>query len=635
MASTASPSLKLELMDTGDQSGTWGDTTNINLGTLLEQAITGSIAIAKVGTGDYTLTNTDYASNQNRNYLIDFTGTPGGQFNVIVPNAKKLWVFKNSTPSSMVIKTSGSGTTVTVSASSSRWVFCDGSNNIADVLTGTLATQSASSVAITGGTITGISSLTSSGAVTPTTNDAAALGSGTLSWSDLFLASGGVVNFANGDVTITHATDALAFAGAASGYTFSNVVTPAANDGAALGTGTTSWADLFLASGGVVNFANGDVTITHSANALAFAGASSGYTFDVPIGLASGGTGSSLTDPNADRILFWNDTAGQVTWLTAGSGLTIAGNSISVSASSGFSPIGGGVASNTQIFNASGTWTKPGSGNHALVLAWGGGASVNTSSAGGGGGGFTGKVVPLASLGATVTVTVAAATAANAANGGNTSFGTSVNAYGGGRGAYNWNSSSANVSNNGSAASGGGGGSDGAGGTANAGTGGNSDTASGGAGGAGTLSDDFSSPMTTTRFDGTSVTALVAIAQTLSGPGATGVATPSVSGNGSGAISIDGRDSYYGGGSGGVVLRGNASAMGGNSVWGGGGTHVISSYSRNGGVTGGNSVYGGQAGTSSNNVNTGINGVQPGGAGGVGVNVSGNGAAGKVIVYVF
>jgi hypothetical protein len=43
----------------------------------------------------------------------------------------------------------------------------------------------------------------------------------------------------------------------------------------------TAFSDLFLASGAVINFNAGDVTITHSANVLAFAGASSGYTFDV------------------------------------------------------------------------------------------------------------------------------------------------------------------------------------------------------------------------------------------------------------------------------------------------------------------------------------------------------------------
>ena len=51
--------------------------------------------------------------------------------------------------------------------------------------------------------------------------------------------------------------------------------------------------------------------------------------------LANGGTGANLTDPNADRILFWDDSAGAVTWLTAGTGLTISGTTISASGGGG------------------------------------------------------------------------------------------------------------------------------------------------------------------------------------------------------------------------------------------------------------------------------------------------------------
>lgn len=215
MASTASPSLRLELMATGDQSGTWGDTTNTNLGTLLEQAITGYLAIAKVGTGDYTLSNTDYLSNETRNALIEFTGTPGGAFNVVVPLAEKLWVFKNSTNGAMTVK-GATGTGIAVAVGTSRWLYCDGAN-VLDALTGTLATQAASSVAITGGTVTGLTNLTlASGAATPATNNAAALGTSSLQWADLFLASGGVINFDNGNYTLTHSAGVLTANGALS-----------------------------------------------------------------------------------------------------------------------------------------------------------------------------------------------------------------------------------------------------------------------------------------------------------------------------------------------------------------------------------------------------------------------------------
>jgi hypothetical protein len=51
-----------------------------------------------------------------------------------------------------------------------------------------------------------------------------------------------------------------------------NVLQPTTSDGVALGTGSLMWSDLFLASGSVINFNNGDITATHSANTLTFAG---------------------------------------------------------------------------------------------------------------------------------------------------------------------------------------------------------------------------------------------------------------------------------------------------------------------------------------------------------------------------
>lgn len=67
----------------------------------------------------------------------------------------------------------------------------------------------------------------------------------------------------------------------------SSAFSPNTSDGIGLGSTAQMWSDLFLASGGVVNFNNGDVTITHSANTLAFAGASTGYTFDAPLTISS------------------------------------------------------------------------------------------------------------------------------------------------------------------------------------------------------------------------------------------------------------------------------------------------------------------------------------------------------------
>ena len=113
----------------------------------------------------------------------------------------------------------------------------------------------------------------SSNNITPATSDTAQLGTSSLMWSDLFLASGGVINLNNGDVTITHSSNTLSFAGATSGYRFDAAVIPAGNDGSALGAVTSGeWSDLFLAQTGVINWDGGDVTLTQSDDLLALGG---------------------------------------------------------------------------------------------------------------------------------------------------------------------------------------------------------------------------------------------------------------------------------------------------------------------------------------------------------------------------
>jgi len=58
-------------------------------------------------------------------------------------------------------------------------------------------------------------------------------------------------------------------------------------------------------------------------------------TAGTDVSLADGGTGASLTDPNADRILFWDDSAGAMTWLATGTGLTITATTIDAAGGGG------------------------------------------------------------------------------------------------------------------------------------------------------------------------------------------------------------------------------------------------------------------------------------------------------------
>lgn len=108
-------------------------------------------------------------------------------------------------------------------------------------------------------------------ALLPGTSDSIALGSVTKQWSDLFLGEGGVINWDNGDVTITQTGNVLSFAGATTRYEFDSHIAPTSSDGATLGTSGLMFSDLYLASGAVIDF-NGDVTLTHSLNTLTLGG---------------------------------------------------------------------------------------------------------------------------------------------------------------------------------------------------------------------------------------------------------------------------------------------------------------------------------------------------------------------------
>ena len=131
MASTYSPSLKLTLMGDGDQAGLWGQTTNTNLGTLVEQAITGVVSIV-MSDANYTLTNYDGVSNEARNAVLVVGGANNAIRDLIPPVAKKLYIVANNTGGGFAIRVIGAtGTGVNISSGATQVIYCDGVNFIA------------------------------------------------------------------------------------------------------------------------------------------------------------------------------------------------------------------------------------------------------------------------------------------------------------------------------------------------------------------------------------------------------------------------------------------------------------------------------------------------------------------------
>lgn len=126
MASTYS-SLKIELIGSGDQAGTWGNTTNINLGTAIEEAITGSANVT-FANADVTLTLTNTNATQTaRNLRLNLVGTTSAARNLIVPAIEKQYIVNNTLSYPITVKNT-TGTGITVLPSTTQVVFNDGTN---------------------------------------------------------------------------------------------------------------------------------------------------------------------------------------------------------------------------------------------------------------------------------------------------------------------------------------------------------------------------------------------------------------------------------------------------------------------------------------------------------------------------
>ena len=380
MSSTASQILRLELIGTGDQVGTWGNTTNTNLGTLLEGAIAG-LASVSVTSANQALTATDYAADQARMAILTLTTTTLAAFNVYAPPVSKTYVVYNNSAydatiynSTVLGNTTAAGLGVTIPAGRIVSVWSNGTNFYKQLNNVSLTADVTGTLPVANGG-TGAATLTG-----------VLKGNGT----SAFTASN--VNLAS-EVTGT---------------------LPVANGG----TGATTFS-----SGQFLKGAGTSAVTTAATVAL-------GSEVSGTLLVSNGGTGA--TSLTANNVLLGNGTSAVqvVAPSTTGNILTSNGTTWTSAA-----PASQYAGPNFQAFTSSGTFTVPTGITRLTVYVWGGGgggAGVN-----GGEGGFGLGILTGLTPGASITVTVGGGGAGGrsgvaGSTGGTSSFDTYISCTGGG-----------------------------------------------------------------------------------------------------------------------------------------------------------------------------------------------------------
>lgn len=440
MASTYS-NLKIQLMTTGENATTWGNVTNLNLGTALEEAIVGSADVT-FASAAVTLTLTDTNSSQTaRNMRLRCTGTTGGSTrNLVVPSIEKPYIVQNDCADSIVVKTSA-GTGITVPAGKTMWVYSDatnvvdatshltsltlgtalavlqggtGSNTASGARTnlglGTIATQNSNAVTITGGSITGITDLAvaDGGTGASTAGDARTnLGATTLGGNLFVITNPSAVTFPrfNADNTVsaldaptfrtaigagtsstTGTVTSVAGAGTVNGLTLTGTVT---GSGSITLGGTLSGVSLTTQVSGTLPIGNGGTNATTAGDARTNLGATT-----------VGGNMFTLTNPsavtfprfNADNTISALDAATFRSAIGAGTSSTT-GTVTSVSFTGGIVSVAtatttpaltvAGTSGGIPYFSSATTWaTSAALTANAIVVGGGAGAAPATVTTG-------------------------------------------------------------------------------------------------------------------------------------------------------------------------------------------------------------------------------------------------------------
>jgi hypothetical protein len=167
--STFSTNLGLELIGNGEQTGTWGDTTNTNLGTLLEQAISGYVTQAITDGADTVITIPDGASGVARNMSIECTGTLTAARNLVVPAKRKLYFIYNNTSGGYAVTVKVSGQTGVSVPNGKKMILVNNGTDVVVAENYLAALSLGAALPVTSGG-TGVTTSTGSGSVVLSTS---------------------------------------------------------------------------------------------------------------------------------------------------------------------------------------------------------------------------------------------------------------------------------------------------------------------------------------------------------------------------------------------------------------------------------------------------------------------------------
>lgn len=131
MTSTYTPLLRLTLPTTGELIGTWGNTINTGITTLIENTLAGTVTVTHDDSANYTLTVLNGVTDQARYAYLSITGTLTAARNVVCPAVSKFYFVKNNTTGGYAVtfKTSG-GTGISINNGDTAYLYCDGTNVI-------------------------------------------------------------------------------------------------------------------------------------------------------------------------------------------------------------------------------------------------------------------------------------------------------------------------------------------------------------------------------------------------------------------------------------------------------------------------------------------------------------------------